>query len=81
MSKIIGIDLGTTNSCVSVMEGNEPAVIVNSEGNMLQTYSISETSQARASGFPQITKAEEGIIFAWTQVDSLSTIKTAILPF
>ncbi|MEL6652257.1 MAG: molecular chaperone DnaK [Bacteroidota bacterium] len=32
MSKIIGIDLGTTNSCVAVMEGNEPVVIVNSEG-------------------------------------------------
>src|SRR5699024_6580702 len=32
MSKIIGIDLGTTNSCVSVMEGNEPTVIPNSEG-------------------------------------------------
>ena len=33
MSKIIGIDLGTTNSCVSVMEGNEPVVIPNAEGN------------------------------------------------
>nr|WP_314667817.1 molecular chaperone DnaK [uncultured Porphyromonas sp.] len=32
MSKIIGIDLGTTNSCVSVLEGNEPVVIANSEG-------------------------------------------------
>ena len=32
MSKIIGIDLGTTNSCVSVMEGNEPVVIPNAEG-------------------------------------------------
>lgn len=32
MSKIIGIDLGTTNSCVAVMEGNEPLVIQNSEG-------------------------------------------------
>ncbi|XMD99348.1 MAG: molecular chaperone DnaK [Candidatus Karelsulcia muelleri] len=32
MSKIIGIDLGTTNSCVSVMEGNSPVVIPNSEG-------------------------------------------------
>ncbi|MBQ0016061.1 MAG: molecular chaperone DnaK [Bacteroidales bacterium] len=32
MGKIIGIDLGTTNSCVSVMEGNEPVVITNSEG-------------------------------------------------
>ncbi len=32
MGKIIGIDLGTTNSCVSVLEGNEPIVISNSEG-------------------------------------------------
>ncbi len=32
MSKIIGIDLGTTNSCVAVMEGNEPTVIINEEG-------------------------------------------------
>jgi molecular chaperone DnaK len=32
MSKIIGIDLGTTNSCVAVMEGNEPVVITNNEG-------------------------------------------------
>ncbi|MBO5698315.1 MAG: Hsp70 family protein, partial [Alistipes sp.] len=33
MSKIIGIDLGTTNSCVAVMEGNEPVVIPNAEGH------------------------------------------------
>ncbi|MCK5816476.1 MAG: molecular chaperone DnaK [Candidatus Marinimicrobia bacterium] len=33
MGKIIGIDLGTTNSCVSIMEGNEPKVLVNAEGN------------------------------------------------
>src|SRR5579872_6716790 len=32
MAKIIGIDLGTTTSCVAVMEGNEPVVIANSEG-------------------------------------------------
>src|SRR5215210_1552717 len=33
MSKIVGIDLGTTNSCVAVMEGGEPVVIPNSEGS------------------------------------------------
>ncbi|MDX9780034.1 MAG: Hsp70 family protein, partial [bacterium] len=33
MGKIIGIDLGTTNSCVSIMEGNEPKVLVNAEGS------------------------------------------------
>ena len=33
MSKIIGIDLGTTNSCVAIMEGGEPTVITNAEGS------------------------------------------------
>ena len=40
MSKIIGIDLGTTNSCVSVMEGNEPVVITNAEGQRTTTSVI-----------------------------------------
>src|SRR3954454_22752133 len=35
MGKIIGIDLGTTNSCVAVMEGREPKVIVNEEGSRI----------------------------------------------
>jgi molecular chaperone DnaK len=32
MAKVIGIDLGTTNSCVAIMEGGEPKVITNAEG-------------------------------------------------
>ena len=38
MGKIIGIDLGTTNSCVAVFEGNEPVVIANSEGTVSYTH-------------------------------------------
>ena len=42
MGKIIGIDLGTTNSCVSVFEGNEPVVIANSEGKQIGRASCRE---------------------------------------
>ena len=35
MSKVIGIDLGTTNSCVAIMEGGDPTVITNSEGSRI----------------------------------------------
>ena len=39
MGKVIGIDLGTTNSCVAVLEGGEPTVIPNAEGNRSCYYS------------------------------------------
>lgn len=51
MSKVIGIDLGTTNSVVAVMEGGEPTVITNQEGSRL-TPSVVGFPKRRASGRP-----------------------------
>ncbi len=48
MAKIIGIDLGTTNSCVAVMEGGEPKVIVNEEGGAPRRPSSRSPSPASA---------------------------------
>lgn len=52
MSKIIGIDLGTTNSCVSVIEGNEPIVITNSEGKRTTPSIVSFLNDERKVGDP-----------------------------
>lgn len=52
MGKIIGIDLGTTNSCVSVMEGNEPVVITNSEGHRTTPSIVAFVGEERKVGEP-----------------------------
>src|SRR5438477_12437199 len=43
MAKVIGIDLGTTNSCVAIMEGGDPVVITNSEGSRITPSVVAVT--------------------------------------
>ncbi len=53
MAKVIGIDLGTTNSCVAVMEGKEPNVVVNAEGNRTTPSIVGFTKEGdRVVGLP-----------------------------
>ncbi|NBK22333.1 MAG: molecular chaperone DnaK, partial [Spirochaetia bacterium] len=66
MGRIIGIDLGTTNSCVAVMEGNDPVVIANSEGQRTTPSIVGYTSKGdRLVGQPaknqMVTNAENTV--------------------
>ena len=53
MGKIIGIDLGTTNSCVAIMEGGQPKVIENSEGARTTRRSSAIPRTARSCAAPR----------------------------
>src|SRR5690625_1115224 len=68
MSKIIGIDLGTTNSCVSVMEGGEPVVIPNPEGNRTTPSVVAFKNGERQVG--EVAKRQ-----AITNPDTIQSIK------
>ena len=65
MSKVIGIDLGTTNSCVAVLESGEPKVIENAEGNRTTPSVVAFTKEGeRIVG--QVAKPPEHRIFGQT---------------
>lgn len=68
MSKIIGIDLGTTNSCVSVLEGGEPKVIPNPEGNRTTPSVVAFKNGERQVG--EVAKRQ-----AITNLNTISSIK------
>ena len=50
MGKIVGIDLGTTNSVVAIMEGNKPVVLTNAEGSRLTPSVVGFTGEERLVG-------------------------------
>jgi molecular chaperone DnaK len=87
MGKIIGIDLGTTNSCVAVMEGNDPVVIPNSEGGRTTPSVVAFTKTGeRLVGQPAkrqaITNPKNTIFsikrFMGRMIDEVSSEKTKV---
>ena len=68
MSKVIGIDLGTTNSCVAILSGKDPQVIENAEGNRTTPSVVAFTSEEQLVGMPAkrqaVTNAENTVYAA-----------------
>ncbi|MBX2963890.1 MAG: exo-alpha-sialidase [Cyclobacteriaceae bacterium] len=71
--------LEENRALVSWMEGSEIKIIeVNSRGEIGQPVTVAASSSARASGFPQLTKANDGVMAAWTDAET-KQIKTALV--
>ena len=75
MAKVIGIDLGTTNSCVSVMDGKSPKIIENSEGDRTTPSFVAYTDDTSLVGQPAKRQA------VMNPKDTLYAIKRLIVRF
>ena len=64
MAKAVGIDLGTTNSVVAVMEGGKPTVVINSEGSRLTPSVVAFTNFVQRAGAQGTTNAQGKVTLA-----------------
>ncbi|UOQ33133.1 Chaperone protein DnaK [Candidatus Vidania fulgoroideae] len=86
MKKIIGIDLGTTNSCVAIMEGNQAKVIENQEGNRTTPSVVSFTGKEINVGLTakrQVLNSESNVVFSVKRLmgKKFSEVKDTNFPF
>ena len=82
MGKIIGIDLGTTNSCVAVMEGGKPVVITNTEGVRTTPSVVAFTKTGeRLVGEPAKRQAVTNADHTISSISALNALSTSTWSF
>ena len=77
MGKVIGIDLGTTNSCVAVLEGGEPTVITNAEGSFIDWNALPSGTEGIHTAISQFAG---GYFLEPTRVTTLQDNLNSLIP-